>query len=194
MTTRKPKINKLLTPWTFNGKVLTQDDVADYAGFVYMITFLPTGQRYIGKKFFSGMRKQKGKKRRSRVVSDWEKYWSSSDTVKKLLEEYGPEAFKREIISLHKLKRDVNFCEVYYQFKYDVLTEMLEDGVTRRYFNDNIQGKYFPGLVIGWQSRQAVDESILINQDKLCKSDHLLMHCQSSDDTVIVESTPVDSA
>ena len=151
--TPKTKINKLLTPWTYNGKPLDPESVAGYAGFVYLITFIPTGQLYIGKKFFSGMRKQKGKTRRSKVASDWEKYWSSSETVKKLLDEHGPEAFKREIISLHKLKRDVNFCEVYYQFKYDVLTEMLDDGVTRKYLNENIQGKYFPYLVIGWHDR-----------------------------------------
>ena len=149
----KPKINKLLTPWTYNGAPLTPEQVDGYAGFVYLITFVPTGQLYIGKKFFSGMRKQKGKTRRSKVASDWEKYWSSSDTVKKLLDEHGPEAFKREVISLHKLKRDVNFCEIYYQFNHDVLSEMLADGMTRRYLNENIQGKYFPGLVIGWQDR-----------------------------------------
>lgn len=158
--TTKTKINKLLTPWTFRGEVFTDDMVGKNAGFVYLITFLPTGQKYIGKKFFSGMRKQKGKTRRSKVASDWEKYWSSSDTVKKLLEQYGPEAFKREIISLHELKRDVNFCEVYYQFKYDVLTEMLDDGVTRKFLNENIQGKYFPGLVIGWQARLQNDSEL----------------------------------
>lgn len=150
---RKAKIDKTLNPWLFNGEPFTQEQVDKYAGFVYLITFLPTGQKYVGKKFFSGMRKQKGKTRRSKVASDWEKYWSSSDTVKKLLDEHGPEAFKREIISLHQLKRDVNFCEVYYQFKWDVLTEMLDDGVTRAWLNENIQGKYFPGLVIGWQER-----------------------------------------
>lgn len=160
MTTKK-KIDKSASPWTFNGQVFTQEEATKYSGFVYMITFLPTGQKYVGKKFFSGMRKQKGKKRRTRIVSDWEKYWSSSDTVKKLLVEYGPEAFKREIISLHELKRDVNFAEVYYQFKYDVLTEMLDDGETRAYFNENIQGRFFPGLVIGWQSRSQSDISVL---------------------------------
>lgn len=162
MATRS-KINKLASPWTFQGEVLTPEMVKPYAGFVYLITFLPTGQKYIGKKAFTGMRKQKGKTRRSKVASDWEKYWSSSATVKELLEQHGPEAFKREVISLHELRRDVNFCEVYYQFKYDVLTAMLDDGVTRMYFNENIQGKYFPGLVIGWQSRLQADAALVLS-------------------------------
>lgn len=151
--TSKVKINKKLTPWQFRDKEFTPEMVGNFAGFVYLITFLPTGQKYIGKKFFHGMRKQKGKTRRSKVSSDWQTYWSSSDTVKNLLLEHGPDKFKREIISLHELKRDVNFCEVYYQFKYDALDAMLEDGTTREFLNENIQGKYFPGLVIGWRDR-----------------------------------------
>jgi hypothetical protein len=40
----------------------------------------------------------------------------------------GPEGVNREILALCKLKRDVNFLEVYYQIKLGVLEEIDESG------------------------------------------------------------------
>lgn len=144
-------------PWMYRGKPFLEEDVGNHAGFVYLITYMPTGQEYIGKKFFHGMRKAKGKTRRSKTISDWQKYFSSSDWIKDKVKTEGPQNFKRDIIALHELKRDVNFHEVYLQFKLEVLDTMMDDGVTRRYLNENIQGKYFPHLVIGWKDRSTFD-------------------------------------
>ncbi len=64
----------------------TEEHIGEAFGFVYMITHLKTGRKYIGKKFFtkSKTRQVKGKKKRSRVSSDWMTYWGSN---KKLQEE-----------------------------------------------------------------------------------------------------------
>ena len=50
--------------WTYNGKDFTEDLVGNNYGFVYQITNLTNGRKYIGKKFFySAKTKQvKGKK------------------------------------------------------------------------------------------------------------------------------------
>lgn len=144
----KPEI----APWLFRGQPFTQDDAEEFAGFVYLITENATGKKYIGKKFFSGMRKQKGKTRRSRVVSDWERYFGSCKELCDRVKEFGAENYTREILSLHRLKRDVNFCEVREQFVRNVLEEVDANG-DRVYFNENISGKYFPYLVMGWRDR-----------------------------------------
>lgn len=147
-----------MDPWLFNGKPFTQDDADGLAGFVYLITEKATGKMYVGKKFFSGMRKQKGKTRRSRVASDWERYFGSCDELKALVKANGPNAYEREILSLHELKRDVNFAEVREQFQRDVLETVDENG-NRVYFNENIQGRFFPGLVMGWKDRTRFSRS-----------------------------------
>ncbi len=152
---RKKKEPLKCDPWMFRGEPFVSGMEEGYEGFVYLIT-MPDGKKYIGKKFFTGMRKQKGKKRRSKVTSNWETYFSSSETINNYVKEHGAEGIKREILSLHTLKRDVNFCEVMYQFQLNVLDAMDENG-NRLYINENIQGKYFPGLVIGWKERSELD-------------------------------------
>ena len=63
-----------------------EEDIQEYFGFVYLITHNPTGRKYIGKKFFTmaATRQVKGKRKKIRKSSDWEKYWGSN---KKLQEE-----------------------------------------------------------------------------------------------------------
>ena len=141
-----------MDPWLFNGEPFTQEMVGKNAGFVYLITDKVNGKMYIGKKNFSGMRKAKGAKRRSKIISDWEKYFGSNDIIKQLVKEEGPQRFKREILSVHQLQRDVNYCEVREQWRRNVLEAVDESG-ERIYYNENISGKYFPYLVMGWQDR-----------------------------------------
>lgn len=151
------KHNLLETPWTFDGEVF-DGPIDKLHGFVYIITYLPTGQKYIGKKSFWQMRKPKGAKRRKKSESDWKKYWSSSDTIKALVKEFGPSQFSREIISLHELSRDVNYCEVRMQWHLNVLEEVDSSG-QRVYLNENIAGKWFPGLYIDWKERSRTAKS-----------------------------------
>ena len=141
-------------PWQFRGKDFVSGMEEGYEGFVYLIT-MPDGKKYIGKKFFTGMRKQKGKKRRAKVTSNWETYFSSSEYINEWVKANGAEGIKREILSLHTLKRDVNYTEVRLQFEYNVLDAVNENG-ERIWINENIQGKYFPYLVMGWKERSQV--------------------------------------
>lgn len=123
-------------PWLFNNKEFTDDDVGDYAGFVYLITNIITNEKYIGRKYFTSTRKLKKFKRRKTSASDWKTYWGSSDTLNAAIEKHGHENFKREILSLHVTKGDVNYQEVRYQFKFDILEKI-------GYYNENINGKWF---------------------------------------------------
>lgn len=95
-------------------------------GFVYVITNLHTGQKYIGKKLTQFKKTKpplKGKrlKRRSLVESDWRDYWGSSDRLNADVQAQGPEQFTREIIYLCKSKAEMSYLEAREQFERRVL-------------------------------------------------------------------------
>ena len=122
--------------WTYEGKEFTSDDIGDHYGFVYRITDTSNGMMYIGKKWFWSVRTLpplKGKKRKRKKVleSDWKAYYGSSEEVKTLVEEHGPDRFQREILKLCKTKGECSYYEAKLQFELDVL---LDD----RYYNSFI--------------------------------------------------------
>lgn len=131
-----------ISPWYFNEMPFTEEMINGYYGFVYCITNLINGKRYIGRKYFYTNRKRKGKRRRVRESSDWKNYWGSSKFFQSEVEKYGKENFKREILSLHKTKGDTNYFENYILFNFNVL-ESRDSKNERKYYNDNIMSRYF---------------------------------------------------
>lgn len=126
--------------WIYKGDKITSVDQmpAKTAGFIYMITYLPTGQRYIGRKLIDkAHRRQKNKKIiRSRVESDWREYWSSSPEIKLLIEEGGTDKFVREILVFADSKGKLNYLEE--KFLYCVSALESEDWI-----NSNIRSKMY---------------------------------------------------
>jgi hypothetical protein len=125
--------------WLFEGNEFTSDMIGENFGFVYQITDLDNGKKYIGKKWFWSTTKRpplKGKTRKRTVVkeSDWHQYYGSSDEVKQLVESRGRDKFKREILRLCKTKGECSYYEAKYQFDFDVL---LRDD----YYNELISCK-----------------------------------------------------
>lgn len=114
--------------WHYNNLPFepSDDELSNYVGFVYCITELDTGKKYIGKKFFWSTRKLpplKGQKRRRTVKkqSDWMKYYGSSEELKLLVETKGGDAYHREILRLCKTKGECSYYEAKEQFDRDVL-------------------------------------------------------------------------
>jgi hypothetical protein len=111
--------------WTYEGNPI--DTIPDeYEGFVYLITNLTTGQKYIGKKlakFKTTKPPLKGKKnkRRGYKESDWRDYWGSSDRLNADVEALGPENFTREILYLCKGRGEMSYIEAREQFDRRVL-------------------------------------------------------------------------
>jgi len=128
--------------WLYENKEVTADIIPeDAVGFVYMIEHIPSGKYYIGKKILNYTVKRpplKGKKRKRTVVkpSDWETYYSSSDWIKEQVELGRVDDFKRTIIQFCNSKKSLTYYELYWQMKYDVLSDP-------KALNQTILGKFF---------------------------------------------------
>ena len=144
MTTEKQTNEKQVdyeNPWIFEGQPFLSEDIGDSFGFVYCITNILTGKRYIGRKYFHQLRKPRGGGRRVKSESDWKKYYGSSAELTTDRKEFGNLTFKRDILSLHKSKGLTNFEETRQLFLNNVLTEAMSDG-TPAFYNSNILGRY----------------------------------------------------
>jgi hypothetical protein len=104
--------------WQYDGKDFTEDLIGNNYGFVYQITNLTNGRKYIGKKFFySAKTKQvKGKKKKIKVPSDWQTYYGSSDILKQDVLQLGHDKFNREILHLCQSKGECGYLEAKEQF------------------------------------------------------------------------------
>jgi len=111
--------------WTYKGK--TVDSIPDeYEGFVYLITNITTGQKYVGKKlakFKTTKPPLKGRqnKRRGYKPSDWKDYWGSSDRLQADVDKLGQNKFTREILYFCKSRAEMSYIEAREQFDRRVL-------------------------------------------------------------------------
>lgn len=112
--------------WFYGQDVFTEEHIGNNIGFVYLITELSTGRLYVGKKIFHNKKVKKplkGKKNRriSKIASDWEDYYGSSDDLKNAVEINGKDNYKREILHLCKSKSEMSYWETKEIFSRDAL-------------------------------------------------------------------------
>jgi hypothetical protein len=104
----------------------------DCVGFVYLITNLTNGRKYIGKKLskfskttYKTVKLKNGTKKkrkiRNKINSDWQTYWSSSEELKKDVSILGESSFTREILKFCKSKAECSYIEAKLQFEHKVL-------------------------------------------------------------------------
>jgi hypothetical protein len=113
-------------PWTYLGKPFESEDINEYYGFIYRITNTINGHDYVGRKYFTTVKKRpplKGKKnkRRETIETDWKEYWGSSPRLQADIDKLGKDKFTREIIHLCNSRGETNYMEAYYQFTESVL-------------------------------------------------------------------------
>jgi len=137
--------------WTYDGVEFTEAN-EDHIGFVYCITELSTGKKYIGKKLLwktVRLKPLKGTKRIRKVKrsSDWQKYYGSSKALEEAIAKNGHENYHREIIRFCTTKGELSYYELKEQIDRKVL--FRED-----YYNE------FIGVKIHSKHLGACDETI----------------------------------
>lgn len=145
--------------WLYQNKeVLSLEDLPqDTYGFIYIVTHLPSGKSYIGKKsLFHNVKKKltkkqlaeqtgRGRKPTTEVIqkeSDWKTYYGSAKPILDLIKEGKQEEFTREILHLVPNKKLLTYYECKYLFMLGVI-EQPDGYFNGNYFNDNILGKFF---------------------------------------------------
>jgi len=117
--------------WKYQGENV-EDLPDDCVGFVYLITNLITGRKYIGKKLAKFSKTtyktvklkngtKKKKKIRSKIDSDWQEYYGSSNELSADVANLGKENFKREILYYCRSKAECSYIEAREQFDRKVL-------------------------------------------------------------------------
>jgi hypothetical protein len=140
--------------WLYKQTVINsiEDMPADTFGFIYVVTHVPTGKSYIGKKsLYHNVKKAltkkelaeqtgPGRKPTKKVVqkeSDWKTYYGSAKPILEFIKDGKQEDFTREILELVPNKKLLTYYECKYLFQSGVLEH------PEKYFNDNILGKFF---------------------------------------------------
>ena len=139
--------------WLYQNKEVKEltDMPEDIFGFIYEVTHLPTGRKYLGKKqLISVTKKPLGKKelalltdKRAKTYkivkkeSDWKTYYGSHSEIKGLIKEGKQSEFSREILIFTPNKK----LHTYYENKFLFIKGVIEPD--SNYINDNIEGRYF---------------------------------------------------
>ena len=95
-------------------------------GFIYEITEISSGRKYVGKKQIQKIIKRpplKGKKNKRHVVteSDWKTYTGSCKLLNERIEQFGKPNYSFKILRLCNSKWELAYHEAKLQFELDVL-------------------------------------------------------------------------
>ena len=143
--------------WTYQDTII-EELPEDCIGFVYLITNIISGRKYIGKKLAKFSKTtyktvklkngtKKKKKIRSKIDSDWRDYYGSSPNLTKDIEQLGTENFSREILYYCKSKAECSYIEAREQFARKVLES--DD-----YYNGHIQVRVHGSHITKLQENQ----------------------------------------
>lgn len=99
-------------PWLYRGEAFTEVPVG-IVSFVYMLTCVETGRRYIGKKGFISVSTEmaNGRRKNTKRPSDWVKYYSSNLEIMAMVKGGNGKKFTREILHLCKTKGTASYLE-----------------------------------------------------------------------------------
>lgn len=141
--------------WLYENKEINsiEDFPTDTFGYIYIVTHVPSGVSYLGKKSLYHNVKRKltkkelaempvtrGRKVLTEVVkkeSDWKTYFGSAKPILALIKDGKQEEFTRQILQLVPNKKLLTYYECKYMFTHGVLEN------PDKWFNDNILGKFY---------------------------------------------------
>jgi len=139
--------------WIYQNKEIHEltDMPENTFGFIYEVTHLPTGKKYIGRKQLISVTtkalgkkelalltdKRSSKKKTVKKETDWKTYHGSHPEIKQLIKENKQLELTREILMFVPTKKQLT----YYEDKYLYMKGVIEPGSI--YYNDNISGRFF---------------------------------------------------
>ena len=143
--------------WYYNNELITELPES-CVGFVYIITNTLSGRMYIGKKLAKFSKTtyrvvklkngtKKKKKIRSKIDSDWQDYYGSSDELLKDIAQLGQENFRREVLYYCTSKAETSYIEAREQFTRKVLEsdDYYNGQISVRVHGSHIKGKQLNG-------------------------------------------------
>jgi hypothetical protein len=147
--------------WTYKNQIEFDTPPGSF-GFVYRISDLESGRKYIGRKYLTAAKttakrilKKDGtrttKKKKTRVESDWQKYMGSCKPLLEEISRKGKDKFKFEILAFGFTKGQVNFMECWIQMRCNVI---IDDA----YYNDAIGSGQFRGVKFTDEFKNALQE------------------------------------
>lgn len=120
-------------------------------GFIYEVTHIESGRKYIGRKqLISVQKKPLGKKELAELTdkrlskkktvikeTDWKTYYGSHLEIKQMIKEGRDLEFTREILMFVPTKKQLT----YFEDKYLYMKGVIEPN--SNYYNDNLSGRFF---------------------------------------------------
>ena len=148
--------------WTHKGQIV-ESLPEECIGFVYEITNLLSGKRYIGKKLakfskttYKTVKLKNGTKKRKRIKnkidSDWQTYYGSNDQLNKDVAALGQNNFTREILYYCYSKAECSYIEAREQFSRRVLE-------SEQYYNGHIQVRVHGSHIINKLDTQSNNQA-----------------------------------
>ena len=108
-------------------------------GIVYLIENLENNRLYVGKKVFwfrgyKSIKLKNGKKKRKKILveSDWRDYYGSNAELKKDIEKFGKDRFRRTILHTCASKGVCSYLEMKEQIERNAI-------IDERYYNEQIR-------------------------------------------------------
>lgn len=145
-----------MSHWLYENKIVTEAP-DNFFGFVYLITNLKNGKKYIGRKYFGTSRRVKvaGKKRRKviRKDSNWREYTGSSKTLLADIDKFGKKSFRFSILAYGKTKGEVNYIE-------ENIHHRLHVSCDDSYYNDCIGPRRFANVKLQDSTRNFLDNFV----------------------------------
>ena len=139
--------------WSYQGQVV-EELPEDCVGFVYLITNIVSGRKYIGKKLakfskttYKTVKLKNGTKKKKRIrgkiESDWQTYYGSSVELTADIAKIGVDKFTREILHYCKSKSETSYIEAREQFDRKVLesNEYYNGQIAVRVHGSHIKNK-----------------------------------------------------
>ena len=139
--------------WLYENKQINEltDMPENTFGFIYEVTHIPSGKKYLGRKqLISVTKKALGKKELALITdkraskkktvikeTDWKTYYGSHPEIKQQIKDKKHLEFTREILMFVPTKKQLT----YYEDKYLYMKGVIEPGSI--YYNDNISGRFF---------------------------------------------------